>query len=78
MDPITSKDRVELADLIGVNEQYLYQCLRGLRDMDPLKAADAEVKSNGRLRRWMLHREWARIWPELAGEDGAPIEAKAA
>lgn len=65
MEAISAKERQELARQIDVNEQYLYQCLRGLRDMDPLKAAEAEVATNGRLRRQMLNREWARIWPEL-------------
>lgn len=77
---ITAKERVELADLAGVNEQYLYQCLKGLRDMEPLTAANAETATKGRLKRWMLHSKWHLVWPELKDVDGAPdpIEQKAA
>jgi DNA-binding transcriptional regulator YdaS (Cro superfamily) len=69
---ISPKERAELASLIGIADQYLYQCLRGLRDMEPERAVDAESRTNGRLKRWMLHRRWNRIWPDLVGAIGAP------
>jgi DNA-binding transcriptional regulator YdaS (Cro superfamily) len=70
--PITPKERAELAEKCGVNDQYLYQCLSKRRDMDATQAALCERDSGGRLRRWMLRRDWHVTWPELVGTDGAP------
>lgn len=69
---ITPKERAELAEKLEVHEQYIYQCMTGRRDMDPLKATDLERVSDGRIRRWQVHKNWHRIWPELVGTDGAP------
>lgn len=70
--PITPKERAELAEKVGLSEQYLYQCLEGKRDMDATQASIAEKKTGGRLRRWLLRRDWAVTWPELVGSPGAP------
>lgn len=68
----TPDDRKRLAALTGIDEQYLYQCLTGRRDMNPAAALRAEMDSNGELTRQMLcQKTFAGIWPEL-------LEAKAA
>lgn len=72
MDPITPRERIELAELAGLNEQYLYQCLTGRRDMDAIVASKLEVKTSGRIRRWHVRKDWAAVWPELVGAPDAP------
>ena len=72
MDTLTAKERAELADLVSISDQYLYQCITGRRDMDATEAARVERVSGGRLRRWHLRRDWADTWPELVGAFGAP------
>lgn len=63
---ISARERKDLAALIGVNEQYLYQCLTGRRDMRPAKAVEAEAKTKGRLTRQMLCQgTYAQTWPDL-------------
>lgn len=73
---ITPEARRRLAAIAGINEQYLYQCLTGRRDMNPAEARRVEVLTAGELKRWQLcQKTWAGIWPELMGPDGAPIES---
>lgn len=68
----TPEERKRIATLTGIDEQYLYQCLTGRRDMNPERARKAETDSNGEVTRQMLcQKTFAGIWPELA-------EAKAA
>lgn len=75
---ITPDRRRTLAALISCNEQYLYQCLTGKRDMDAAKAMTAETLTGGELRRWQLCQSgWHRIWPDLIGTEGAPAVAEA-
>lgn len=65
--PLTPDARKRLAALTGIDEQYLYQCLTGRRDMNPERARKAEVETKGELTRQMLcQRTYAGIWPELA------------
>lgn len=62
----TLEDRRRLATLSGVDEQYLYQCLTGRRDMNPERARKAEADTGGELTRKMLcQKTYAGIWPEL-------------
>jgi hypothetical protein len=69
-----STQRKELAQSLDVNEQYLYQCLTGRREMGALEAVRVEQESGGVLRRWhVCSRTWHRIWPELVGQPGAPV-----
>jgi DNA-binding transcriptional regulator YdaS (Cro superfamily) len=69
---LTPDDRKRIATLTGIDEQYLYQCLTGRRDMNPERARRAEVDTGGEVTRQMLcQKTYAGIWPELA-------EAKAA
>lgn len=70
---ITAEKRRELASAAGINEQYLYQCLTGRRDMNPVEARRVEGVLNGELMRWDLcSKTWHQIWPELIGIKGAP------
>ena len=64
---ITPAERKSIADKVGVNEQYLYQCLTGLRDMNPANARRIEEETGGAVTRQMLcQKTWQGIWPELA------------
>jgi DNA-binding transcriptional regulator YdaS (Cro superfamily) len=68
-----AKDRKALAEELGLDEQYLYQCMSGRKAMKPADAVQAERASGGRLRRWDLRTaDWHLIWPELVGTEGAP------
>ena len=65
-NPITPDERRQLAEKVGINEQYLYQCLTGRREMSASEAVRIEMASDGRLTRKMLCQEsWQDIWPEL-------------
>lgn len=76
---ITPERRREVAELVGVNEQYLYQCLTGRRDMNPSEARRLENETGGEVRRQMLcQKTWKGIWPELPdpeAEHGPATEA---
>jgi DNA-binding transcriptional regulator YdaS (Cro superfamily) len=68
---ITPDERRQLAEKVGINEQYLYQCLTGRREMSAGEAVRVEQQTEGRVTRQMVCQEtWQRIWPEL-------VEAKA-
>lgn len=67
------KDRIALAEKVGISEQYLYQCLTGRKQMKPEEAVRVEIESERAVRRWHLRPDdWHRIWPELIGAEGAP------
>lgn len=84
MSTITPQERKRIADELGINEQYLYQCLTGRAHMEAKQAAAIEKSTGGVLRRWDVRtKDWHEIWPELIGVEGAPespitAEAKAA
>ena len=64
---ITPEQRRDIAAAVGLNEQYLYQCLTGRRDMNPAEARRVEAETFGRVTRRMLcQKTWKAIWPELA------------
>ena len=70
---ITAAERRDLAKTVGVDEQYLYQCLTGRKDMRADEAVRVELQSGRQVRRWHLRSsDWHRIWPELIGTEGAP------
>lgn len=70
---ITATERRAIADQVGVDEQYLYQCLTGRKDMKTNEAVRVERMTERRLRRWHLRRnDWWQHWPELIGAEGAP------
>lgn len=76
---MTATDRKALAEQVGVDEQYLYQCLTGRKAMTPAEAVRVERESGHVVRRWHLRRDdWHRIWPELIGGEGAPEVHEAA
>lgn len=72
MDIPDAAERRAIAEQSRLNEAYLYQCLTRRRDMDARRAAELEVQSGGRVRRWHVRRDWHVVWPELIGTDGAP------
>ena len=76
--PLKPAERRALAEQFGLNEQYLWQCLAGKRDMNPTTARRLEDESGGRLRRQELcQKTWRGIWPELLPA-AAPKRAKKA
>jgi DNA-binding transcriptional regulator YdaS (Cro superfamily) len=63
---ITPDERRQLAEKVGMSEQYLYQCLTGRREMSAWEAVRIEQESQGRVSRKMLCQgSWQSIWPEL-------------
>ena len=63
---ITVERRKQLAEKHNCNEQYLYQCLTGRREMGPIEARRLEAESDGELTRQMLcQKTYLSIWPEL-------------
>jgi DNA-binding transcriptional regulator YdaS (Cro superfamily) len=65
---ITPDERRRLAEKVGMNEQYIYQCLTGRREMSAAEAVRIEQESGGVVTRKMVcTSSWADIWPELVG-----------
>lgn len=65
---ITPEERRRLAEKVGMNEQYIYQCLTGRREMSAVEAVRIEQASEGTVTRKMVcTTSWADIWPELIG-----------
>jgi DNA-binding transcriptional regulator YdaS (Cro superfamily) len=63
---ITPDERRQLAEKVGMNEQYLYQCLTGRREMSAWEAVRIEQETQGRVSRKMVCQgSWKAIWPEL-------------
>ena len=63
---ITPEERRELAEKVGLSEQYIYQCLTGRREMSAWQAVWVEQESRGKITRKMLCQgSWQAIWPEL-------------
>lgn len=73
MSIISARERRRLAEVAGVDEQYLYQCLTGRRDMDAAEARRVEAVTGHAIRRCHVRqRDWHLIWPELVGAPGVP------
>lgn len=73
MTTLTAAERIDAAKALGMNQQYLYQCLTGRRMMDPKQAVRVEQYFGGRVRRWHLRpQDWHEVWPELVASEGAP------
>ena len=69
----SSEDRKRIATAVRVNEQYLYQCLTGRREMGAAEARRIDRESGGEIRPWdVCQSTWHEIWPELIGAEGAP------
>ena len=63
---ITTEQRKHWSAQLGINDQYLYQCLTGRRDMGPAEARRIEAGSGGVITRKMVcQKTWRAIWPEL-------------
>ena len=74
---LTPEERRNWAQKLGgLNEQYLYQCLTGRRDMNPMEARRIEQDSGGLITRKMLcQKTWQGIWPELAEANANTAQA---
>jgi DNA-binding transcriptional regulator YdaS (Cro superfamily) len=73
MIEIPATERKRISDIVGLGEQYLYQCFTMRRVCPPEHCAAIELASDGVIRRWHLRpQDWYLIWPELVGIDGAP------
>ena len=69
-------ERRSLAQLAGIGDPYLYQCLSGRREMGAIEAMRVERATNARLRRWhVCPKTWHLIWPELRKHKLAPAIA---
>lgn len=64
--------RREVAEILGIEEQYLYQILSSRSVAAPALARSLNrIDPDARL--WDLRPDdWHRIWPELIGTDDAP------
>ena len=69
--------RRQIAESIGIEDQYAYQIIRGIRIASPaLARAWHETEPGDAL--WDLRPDdWHRIWPELIGSKSAPPVATA-
>lgn len=73
MVSISPTKRAELARKLGLNEQYVYQCLTGRKTLHASMCPAFEVASDFEVRRWDLRpHDWHQIWPDLIGTEGAP------
>ena len=64
--------RKEIAQSLGIDDQYAYQISKGIRTASPALARSwNEIEPSDAL--WDLRPDdWHRIWPELIDTDGAP------
>jgi len=70
MNTITADERRQLAEKVGINEQYLYQCLTGRREMSAWEAVRVEQQTDGLVTRKMVCQgSWRSIWPELLKDE---------
>lgn len=73
---ITTCRRKELCAEYGLSDDYVYQCLAGIKSMNPAEAVRVERITDGEISRAMLRRsDYWLIWPdlpapELAHEEG--------
>lgn len=67
MNEITPSERLELANVLGVAEQYLYQVFTGRRSASPELSVSIEQATKGAVTRKELRPDdWHLIWPELS------------
>lgn len=64
--------RRQIAEAIGIEDQYAYQIIKGIRTASPALARSwHDLEPSDAL--WDLRpNDWHQIWPELIGADGAP------
>lgn len=64
--------RREIASALGIDEQYAYQIMRGIKTASPALAR-AWIDQSPEDRLWDLRPDdWHLIWPELKSVNGAP------
>lgn len=62
-----------LAKAIGVTPPAITEWRSGRRPVPIERCTQIEQATAGAVRRWHLRPDdWARIWPELIGAEGAP------
>lgn len=62
----TPEQRRELAQQVGVEEQYLYQIMRGIKTASPALAKQLNQADPRAALRDLRPDDWHLIWPELA------------
>ena len=81
MIPMPAPERVAVAAAIGVNEQYLYQCLTRRRPTPPDRCPAIERATEGRVTCEELRPDvaWQRIpdpiWPHAGGRPCIDVAA---
>lgn len=66
---ISPTDRRRMAEKASINEQYLYQCLTGRRDMGAIEARRVVDALEGELSlRDVCPNTWQLIWPDLMAD----------
>lgn len=78
MIDVDATKRRLISERVGLNEQYLYQCLTGRRVAPAERCASIEQASEGAVtRRDLRPADWWLIWPELVcAEHPAPVAEK--
>ena len=62
----TPERRRELAQQLDIEEQYLYQIMRGLKTASPALAKQINTADPRAQLRDLRPEDWHLIWPELA------------
>lgn len=61
----TPERRYEVAKLLGINEQYLYQIINGLKTASPKLARRLNSLDASATLQDLRPSDWQVIWPEL-------------
>ena len=69
---LTPDRRREFAQLVNIDEQYLYQIIRGMKVAAPALARRIHEIDPAFLLQDLRPDDWHLIWPELIGVDGSP------
>lgn len=81
MKQLTASDRVRVAAEVGMNEQYLYQCLTGRRPMPSDRCPAIERATRGAITVKELRQDikWIRVpdpgWPHPEGRPCIDVAA---
>lgn len=84
MRTVTASERVKVAEAIGLNEQYLYQCLTGRRTTPELHCPAIEREFSGDITVEELRPDvvWQRVpdpsWPHPGGRPCIDVAAPVA
>ncbi|WP_128422746.1 hypothetical protein [Delftia tsuruhatensis] len=70
----TPEYRRSLAQKLGIDEQYLYQIVRGLRVASPALARSLNAEDPQARLQDLRPDDWHLIWPELAPLASPPKE----